>query len=324
MNLNGIKKLLGDDYLWYFIKNSLTEHVKHPLLTTREITKFFLRYLLEVEEKPKEGLRYENHTHSEYSDGPNLALIVNKLFHNGINIWSLTDHENSYAFDYLLHHKYDLNKNNPLRTDYETESGKDDRYLIIHSGNRELILLRSMEKMTDNGEIGIYCYEGIIPYGNINFKDAIKIATDMGGYVVINHPYIKLGLGYNGFELIEEAVKAGAIGIEKNSTEVPPMMYSHVRAEADIKKLNKKIKTSMLECIAKEHGVQLVPGSDAHYMRWYGLTGMTFNEELYENKLREKSGNHADVVKELVSSGSFDTYFNYLTYEEFFEFLNEK
>ena len=178
--------------------------------------------------------------------------------------------------------------------------------MVIHSENQQLILLRSMEYWTDKGEIGIHGYAGKLQKKRIPLTEAIEKAIDMGGYVVINHPYFWEGIGFHGRKYIEKAIKKGAVAIEKNGTEIPPQIHSAIRAELD----------------AKHFEVPLVASGDAHHLNQYGLSGLTFSKDDYETALAQNRKNHADVIKQLVSSGAFETYFNYLTPKEFLGFFS--
>lgn len=279
---------------------ALAEYVKtwfdDPGAMCKEHSKFLSRWLLGKEEKPQEGLRFEHHSHSHFSDGAELADIVDLLFERGIGLWSLTDHQNSAAFDSLVSGAY------RLRGEYEIESGSDPRHLVINRCNQCLVMLRSTELMTEQGEIGVHGYDGTFPDEPLELTEAIHRATDMGGYVVINHPYfVNLSIGYHGNELIGQAAEAGAIAIEKNGLEIPPLIYSPVRAERD----------------AERYGLALVTSGDAHSLETYGKSGIAFNEDAYLAMLIAANGRHADAIRELISAEAFECYLNYPTPPEF-------
>lgn len=282
---------------------ALTEYVKTWFDDTgamcKEHSKFLSRWLLGKEEKPQEGLRFEHHSHSHFSDGAELADIVDLLFEKGIGLWSLTDHDNSNAFDALVSGKYRLGG------EYELDFGNDPRHIVIHCGDQHLVMLRSTELMTQQGEIGVHGYEGTFPGEPLELTEAIHRATDMGGYVVINHPYfVNLSLGFHGPELIGQAALAGAIAIEKNGLEIPPLIYSPVRAERD----------------AERYGLALVTSGDAHSLETYGKSGIVFNEDAYLAMLIAANGRHADAIRELISAEAFECCLNYLTPLEFIQF----
>ncbi|MBI2129246.1 hypothetical protein HYU07_03315 [Candidatus Woesearchaeota archaeon] len=303
MNIDAVKGILTNKHLSYVLKNFAKEGVDHPYSLSREfVVKFLGRQMFGITQKPKAGLRFENHSHSRFSDGDDLNAIVQLLFEKEISIWSLTDHENSEAFDQLKEGRYKLN----IKNKCELEVNNDGRSMVIHSQDRQLVLLRSIEYWTDKGEIGIHCYKGRLPYKNIPLDETIDRAFDMGGYVVINHPYFWEGIGANGRKNIEEAVDKGAAAIEKNGTETLVQIYSPVRAELD----------------AGEFNVPLITSGDAHRLYMYGLSGITFDEKAYENALKQNGMNHADAVKNLVSSGNFETYLNYLKLKEFLGFFS--
>lgn len=159
---------------------------------------------------PKNGLRYEGHSHtSNFSPDAKCELsdVVNNLFEKDIDIWALTDHNNSFAFGQLVSGEYKL-KEDKFGEKYEINPDSDGRSLIIKrkEDQKELVMLRSIEYWTDMGEIGIYGYntklpnEGLHLYGirgkNIPLKEAIDIGIDGGGYIVINHPYDNDGIGW--------------------------------------------------------------------------------------------------------------------------------
>lgn len=302
MNINAIKGILTNKHLSYVLNNFAKEGLEHPYLVSKEFIKFSGRQLLGITEKPKAGLMFENHSHSHLSDGDDLDDIVNLLFEKGISIWSLTDHSNSEAFDHLRKGNYKLNHGG---NKYELQVNNDGRSMIIHSDGRQLVLLRSIEYWTDKGEIGIHGYRGKLPHEKIPLDEAIDRALDMGGYVVINHPYFWEGIGAHGRKIIEEAVDKGAAAIEKNGTETLIQIHSPARAELD----------------AKDFNVPLITSGDAHKLYMYGLSGITFDEKSYETALRQNGMNHADAVKDLVSSGKFKTYLNYLKLKECLKFF---
>jgi len=308
--MSKITDILGNEYLGYVSGNFARESIRHPYLMGKELYRFLSHWLLGTTERPKEGLRFENHSHSHYSDGDELGYIVDYLFDEGIYIWSLTDHDTSDGFDDLASGRYDLNENTESERKYDIDVNLDGRSMVIRSGSQELVLLRSIEKMTDKGEIGIHGYSGDLPYKEMSVDETIKRAIMPGAFVVINHPDFWSGIGYHGEDVIREAIKVareynGVIAIEKNGTEIPPQSYSPMRADLLARKLN----------------IPLVCSGDAHGLYMYGKSGIVFDEEEYREVLKENDGNHADAVKELIRRREFDTYFNYLTPEEFLNFF---
>lgn len=305
----GIVKKVGEiasnKYLAYVLGNFAKTTITHPSLVVKESTRFLSRWLLEMTQLPQDGLHFEHHCHSHFSDGDKLSDIVDVLFDKGISLWSLTDHGNSNAFDSLRNGSYDLNRESASERTYDLEFADDGRSIVIHSQDQQLVLLRSIEYWTDKGEIGIHGYAGQLPSKRIPLGDAIQRAIDMGGYVVLNHPYFWEGVGFNGRDHIEHAISKGAVAIEKNATEIPPQIHSAVRAELD----------------ARHFGVPLVTSGDAHHLYMYGLSGLTFEEAMYRDTLGEQGNNHADAIKQLVTAGEFKTYFNYLTPQEFLGFF---
>jgi len=281
------------------LKEYCGEWLAHPRGMAREHVKYSSRWLLGIEDTPENSVLFENHCHSHFSDGPELSNVVDTLFEKGISIWSLTDHNNSKAFDALASGAYVLGE------EYEIEFGQDKRHLVIHSEDHHLAMLRSMELMTDKGEIGVHGYEGNFPAGRIPLKEAIERAIDMGGYAVINHPhYVNLSIGSH--DAIEEAVDAGALAFEKNGVEIPPLIYSAVRAGLD----------------AEHYDLPLVAGGDAHTVEMYGKSGIAFNEDAYLMMLIAHNGRQSDTIRELISADSFENYLNYLTPLEFLRFAS--
>lgn len=296
-----LRKLLRHPGLGTVLAEYAKTWFTHPKAMYKEHSTYFSRWLLGKEEMPEEGLRFEHHCHSHFSDGAELVDIVDYLFEEDIMLWSLTDHDNSDAFDALVSGKY------RLRDEYELELGNDPRHLVIHRGDQHLVMLRSIELWTKQGEIGVHGYEGTFPDEPLELTEAIHRATDMGGYVVINHPYfVNLSIGFHGPELIEEAAEAGAIAIEKNGLEIPPLIYSPVRAELD----------------AERYGLSAVTSGDAHNLGTYGRSGITFNEDAYLAMLIAANGRHADAIRELITMGAFECYLNYLTPLEFLGFTS--
>lgn len=285
------------------LDTALAEYAKtwfsNPVEMAREHRKYLSRWLLGKEELPRDGLRFEHHCHSHFSDGVELADIVDFLFEEDIMLWSLTDHDNSSAFDALVSGEYRLG------AEYELDFGNDSRHLVIHRGDRHLAMLRSVELWTKQGHLGIHGYEGTFPDEPLELTEAIHRAIDMGGYVVLNHPHlVNLSLGFHDSELIGQAAEAGAIAIEKNGLEIPPLIYCPVRAECD----------------AERNGLEVVTSGDAHTLDTYGKSGLVFNEDAYLLMLIAANGRHADAVRECISSGAYDCYLNYLTPLEFFRF----
>jgi len=305
MILTKVKEIMTNPNFRYSVSNFFKESAKHPYLMSTETAKFFSHWVFCIREEPKQGFRFEQHSHSHFSDGANLADIVDLLLDKRIALWSLTDHQNSKAFDSIANGKYDLNKENKTGKKFEVEVQSDKRALIIYSGNAQIVLLRSVEYCTDKGEINIHGYSGQIPKKIIRFEDAIKLGIDAGGWIAINHPYLWQGLAYLGRQNIELAAKIGAIAIEKNGTEIPPQIFCPVKASLD----------------AKEFGLALLASGDAHKLHMYGMSGLTFNNEDYLAALKQCNGNHADSIKQLVASKNFETYLNYLTPKQFLDFF---
>ena len=301
-----IKTILSNKYLSYVLGSYAKTSLSNPLFMAEESTRFLSRWLFRITELPQKGLRFEHHCHSHFSDGDELSDIVDLLLEKRISVWSLTDHGNSNAFNCLRNGSYNLNRQSKARKNYELEFSDDGRSMVIHSGDQQVVLLKSIELWTDKGEIGIHGYSGEFPQRRIPLGDAIERAKDWGGYVVINHPYFWEGIGFNGRSCIEFAVKKGAVAIEKNGTEIPPQIHSAIKAGLD----------------ARYFGIPLVTSGDAHHLYMYGLSGLTFSEQNYHAALSQNRQNHADVIKQLVSVGSFETYFNYLTPKEFLDFFS--
>lgn len=290
-------------HIKYVLANFFQELKNNPSLMRSEIHRFIMN-CTGYREKPKWEIAFENHCHSSFSDGLELVDLVNTLFERKIRICSITDHGNSFAFDSLKSGRYNLNKKYKERC-YELDINRDGRSMIINSGGERVIILRSIEYMTNKGEIGVHGYQGNFPREKLPLSESIKRATDMGGFVVINHPYFWEGIGFHGERTIEEAVMNGASAIEKNGTEIPPQIYSPVRVMLASEKFQRPIITS----------------GDAHKKYMYGLSGISFKKEEYYKTLAEKLGNDADAVKKLVAAGRFQTYLNYLNPKQFFEFF---
>lgn len=301
-----VKTIASNKYLGYVIGSFAKTSLRHPDLMTKESTKFLSRWLLGRTEQPKEGLRFEQHCHSHFSDGDDLSDVVDLLFEKGISVWSLTDHSNSDAFDSLRDGSYNLKKQSKARRNYDLEFSDDGRSIVIHYGDQQVVLLKSIELWTDKGEIGIHGYAGQLPKERIPLGDAIERAKDMGGYVVVNHPYFWEGIGFHGRDCVEFAIRRGAVAIEKNGTEIPPQIHSAIKAELD----------------AKHFEVPLVISGDAHHLYMYGLSGLTLQDKDYQTALVQNGQNYADAVKQLVTAGDFGTYFNYLTPKEFLGFFS--
>ncbi|MBU0471351.1 MAG: hypothetical protein KKF89_06160 [Nanoarchaeota archaeon] len=301
-----LKKLitaLKNEHLGYVIGNFASETLIHPISTTKEINKFLANWILNYKEIPENGLKFEQHCHSQFSEGAELTDIIKFLLENNFRFCSITDHGNTKAFDSLKNGSYKLSMTDKK---IDIQTSPDNRYMTIHADNKELTLLRSIEYWTDKGEIGIHGFKGELPKKRIPLTEAIQRAIDGGGYVIINHPYFWEGIGYYGRENIEMAVKQGAIAIEKNGTEIPPQIYSCIRAERD----------------AKEFNIALVTSGDAHNLYMYGQSRLTFSEEEYVQTLKRFSNNHADTIRTMIQTKQFKTYLNYLTPKQFMNFFS--
>lgn len=303
------KEVMGNEYLAKVISNFTGEYFRHPYLMSRENYRFLSRWLLGRVEKPGKGLVFENHCHSHFSERETikteLADVVNLLFDKGIGICSLTDHDNSEAFDSLNDGRYNLDEKSTSGQKYELELNPDGRSMVIHKGSKKVILLRSIEYLTDKGELGIHGYSGKLPRENIPVSEAIERALDMGAWIVINHPYFWTGIGFNDRGQVESVAKKPNIAIEKNGTEIPPQIYCPVRAESEAESLS----------------LPLIAGGDSHLDFMYGLSGLIFNENEYGQALDCCGKNHADAIKAMVFGRKFGTYFNYLTPGEFLRFF---
>ncbi|GEM_PF-4548757 len=299
MILPKINKIINHPNFKPAISGFIKESAKHPYLMSKEIS----HWLFGMQE-PKAGVRFEQHCHSHFSDGANLADIIELLFDKCITVWSLTDHHNSNAFNKIANGTYNLNSNSKTNRKFDVEIQHDKRALTIYSGNKSLVLLRSVEYYTNKGEINIHGYSGKILKPKQPLEDAIKFGIDNGGWVAINHVGFYQGIGFNGRKEVEKAVKAGAIAIEKNGTEILIQIFSAVQAEA----------------YAKEFGLALLASGDAHKLHMYGLSGLTFEDKNYRTVLKQCNGSHADTIKTLVEEHKFETYLNYISFSQFKDF----
>ncbi len=296
--------LLSDPHIWYVARNYLQEWLLHPFMMMGEHGRFFRRWPLGFRAPvPKGGACFEQHSHSHFSDGAELAFIVDKLFDLGIQYWSLTDHGNSKGFDSLRDGSYRLQEHSAARRKYEIEPGEDRRYLVIHADGKKLTMLRSVEYRTSQGEIGLHGIEEDMPKEKVSVREAIATAFSLGGYAVIHHAFFWEGIGYHGMKAIEEAADATVRAIELNATEIPPQVYSVVRSR----------------WAAKKFGLRMVPAGDAHTLDMYGLSGLMF-DPLAERRLQLIYPHPAARIEKMIIDGSFTPYFNYLTLGEFKEF----
>lgn len=300
MVFSKINKIIRHPNFTHAISGFFKESAKHPYLMSKEIA----HWLFGVQE-PKEVLRFEQHCHSHFSDGANLADIINLLFDKGITLWSLTDHHNSNAFDSIANGTYNLNKESKKERNFEVEIQPDKRALTIYSGDKSLVLLRSVEYYTNKGEINIHGYSGKILKPNQPLEDAIKFGINCGGWVAINHVGFYQGIGFNGLKAVEKAVKAGAIAIEKNGTEILIQIFSSIQAEM----------------YAKKFGLALLASGDAHKLHMYGMSGLTFDDKNYLAVLKQCNASHADTIKTLVEQHKFKTYLNYISLNQFKDFF---
>lgn len=308
MLIKKICKIATHPHLAYVLRNFAEELLLHPVDMTREMGKFVYDWLIydELADLPKANeIWMEWHCHSHFSDGADLSDVVDKLFDKNIQLWSLTDHGNSNGFDKLVSGEYQLTSQ---RDRAYNVAPFDGRSLIICSGRQQLVLLRSVELWTKQGEINVHGYEGHFPKGTrIDCVDAIKRANDMGGFATINHGYFWEGIGFCGQKEIERAARAGAIAIEKNGTEIPPQMYSPVRSARD----------------APELGLRLVTSGDAHTLDMYGRSGEKFQREYSGAALgRVATVSPADAVRELIVSGKYENRLHYVTPAQFLCFFS--
>ena len=75
---------------------------------------------------------------------------------------------------------------------------------------------------------------------------------------------------------------------------------------------------------AKDFGISLVYGGDAHRLHMYGMSGIAFMSDDFAEVLGRNNDNYADAVKELVAKGYFKGYFNYITPKQWKEFFLNK
>jgi len=324
-----IKKILKNPHLResiyyspYYISNFILEGIKHPILTARES---YDSWIPGKDRQPSHGIRYENHCHSEYSYDCKIPLgdIIHYLMDKNVRIWSLTDHNNSHAFDAISNGEFDFDEANADHDNVDVEVNPDGRSLIIRSKDKQLVLLRSIEIYTKDGEIGIHGYQGNwfdqVGKDHNNrptLEDAIMSGIDGGGTIHINHPRFWDGVGYKDRKNIDKAINIAVnymgtekcLAIEKNSAEGLLQVHSTVVAQV----------------YAKEYKLPLVAASDAHKMNMYGRNGLIFNEKKFGDILSQKNGNYADAVKQMVGNNQFDIQFNYMPLLYMLKFLLPK
>ncbi len=290
----------GKREVWQSLKRGfphlIAEHL-HPRIY-REEAAFVARMLGRVnpvitEIDGEKHLPFENHSHSDFSDGDPLERIVPYLFDSSIAVWSLTDHNTSQGYEAIASGSIDLNAIIGNGREYEVNT--DDRYLIITErgpeGEKHLLVLRSIELMTDVGEIGVHGYEGSMTRRR-PLVDSIKEARDKGAFVIVNHLYWASGIGEKN---LETALKAGAVALEKNATEVFHQIYGPAKSMR----------------LAGKYDVPLVASGDAHLVSMYAKAGISFPAADFLEGMRT-SGNPVEAIETLIRRKDFASYFNYL------------
>ncbi|MFP4112424.1 MAG: PHP domain-containing protein [Candidatus Woesearchaeota archaeon] len=304
-------ELLKNEKVPYVMKNYLAESIKHPLMIAKEN----LRFLRNCSGKiyiPEGGLKWETHSHTRFShDDPSATIslcdALNILFDNGYSFWSLTDHDSTKGFDSIWYGKYCLDNNNKSERQFEIIKDPEKRYMTIYSSQDEnpLIMMRSVELMTDRGEINIHGYSGKIPEQGYDLFDAIKMAKDNGAKVGINHAHFWSGIGYSDPDNIEKTIELGADWIEENGTEIPPMSFDIIRSRK----------------IAEKFRIPIIASGDAHKDFMYAISGVSLQRNSYEEELL-RTEDQLEALFNTISSGNYNNFLNYNTPAKTLEFLS--
>ncbi|PIN69522.1 hypothetical protein COV93_05140 [Candidatus Woesearchaeota archaeon CG11_big_fil_rev_8_21_14_0_20_43_8] len=298
MALQRILDMLKTDIPHYVANRFLKTALKHPFEMTKETVCSLINWTSHYR-RPSEGIHFQIHGHSDFSDGPALSDIIDKMFGMGITLCSITDHDNSDAFDRIADGSYDLR--------YDIEANSDRRSLIIKNGDRRLYFLRSIEKNTKDGEIGIHGYNGHITDDETDLETVMTIGKETGGFIVMNHPGLfAKGAIYHGS--VGKMVALGADAVEMNGYATFPLNYCVVSAKY----------------ISKRHDLPLVAGDDAHILETYGRCLYTVRESAFHFAMGCCGGNAADAFGMILRSGAGRTTFNYCTPRQLFRSLRKE
>ncbi|MDD5340582.1 MAG: hypothetical protein PHV13_05035 [Candidatus ainarchaeum sp.] len=288
-----------------YLKSVMYRYVKtalwHPIRMGREHSRCFRQWLLGPDDIPAIAKRMEIHSHTHFSGlGCANAEDIIPLLMESIHIWSPTDYNTTALFKCLASGKLDLARK------YGVEVQADRRSLRISDGDSNMIILRSMEARTNKGHLGLHGFSGKPPR-SFDYEDTLKFAFDNGAFVVLNHPYFWNGVGWNGNDSIDTAVriasnKNGLLALEKNAAEIPPQIYSPVLAEIMAKKL----------------GIPLVASGDAHTLGMYGRAGIAFPLQM---SCIASMANPVEEISGMIRNSEFTNYFNYSTPKEFLGFF---
>jgi predicted metal-dependent phosphoesterase TrpH len=265
-------------------KEFLSTLFEHPILSLEEISRFGLNFL-GVKSKLGNGVLSEIHCHTDtacndnnaLNDGMPLETIVNYCFDNNISILSVTDHRNFATFDYVW---------NKGVSNYDIDKKDDKRYLTLHKGGKEVIMLRAAEFWTDEGEVNIHGVAEKYPQRRLKLEDAAKISDCNRSFWIINHPILFQGLSKKN---INKAIELGADAIEMNSLHTFPLLPSVITARAYSRK------------------IPVIAGSDAHYDHQLGNGLVEFDKEYREN-IRTKP---IETIKRLIREREYQNRFNY-------------
>jgi predicted metal-dependent phosphoesterase TrpH len=292
-------KIATHPYLWKIAGRYTKSVAQHPIATVRETARTF-KPSLGIIEEPEPGLIWDSHCHTTFSDGSlTLPQLVDLLFDLKVSFVSLTDHNNTDGFDNLARGNINLNRNSTRS--YDLEVHRDRRSITIYDESHHLTLIRAIEYLTTEGEIGIHGLEGDLPKVNedetnlIPVEEAIKRASDMGGWSVIHHVGFYKGLGWNGRQAVDEAIKAGAIALEINGKEIFIQVYSPIWTRQ----------------IARETGLPLISSNDSHMAHDFGRNGVVFDQDRTAQVLEQNDKCPVDTLRDLVERKEFSTFTNY-------------
>ena len=289
--------------------------IDHPALMEEEWEKVWqtgLGIIKNTLPRDKQWVKWAPHCHTTHSHDGRLkpGELVDLLFGLNTEIGSITDHGNQETWN-------ELREGKGIRNGYGYGVHRDNRSLTIFdtTKDRRLTIPRSIEYMTEDGEIGIHGISEDFPATErLPLTEAIHIATDLGGFVAINHVLFWAGIGWTdckeaGLKVkdkVLEAKKAGAIAIELNGTEGWPQYHSSVAARIFAN---------------PDTGVDLalIATDDAHDWYMLGKSGVGFERKSFMDRVLEESP--IDIMRDCLTSGEYENFFNYLHPLRFLQFF---
>ena len=134
-------------------------------------------------------------------------------------------------------------------TDHNTTKGATETWKLAKKESPELTVLIGQEVRSNAGEIIVFGVDKDLPK-KIPLEEVCKQAKEMGGFIVVPHPFDRLREGICN-RMIDILPYIDAVEV--------------LNAKSIWKRFNKKARE-----FAEEHGLPMVAGSDAHIPQYIG------------------------------------------------------